>query len=114
MARQELGPLQRKWVEALRSGEYEQGKRFLKADDAYCCLGVACIAFGIPVPSSAARLPEPVQFGMKFHSAYGLLKGDKLDGELRLDFANDYANSTFERIADFVEDHPEAVFTEPA
>lgn len=30
------------WVEALRSGEYKQGKSFLRQDNAYCCLGVAC------------------------------------------------------------------------
>lgn len=32
-----------KWVEALRSGEYKQGKYGLRsADDAFCCLGVLC------------------------------------------------------------------------
>lgn len=31
------------WVEALRSGEYEQGKAVLRTgDNRYCCLGVAC------------------------------------------------------------------------
>jgi hypothetical protein len=29
-----------KWVAALKSGEYEQGKSFLKCDDKFCCLGV--------------------------------------------------------------------------
>lgn len=32
----------RKWVELLRSGEYEQGKRCLRTvNDTFCCLGVA-------------------------------------------------------------------------
>ena len=32
-----------KWVEALRSGKYEQGKRRLKQrDSGHCCLGVLC------------------------------------------------------------------------
>lgn len=35
-----------KWVEALRSGEYEQGRGRLRvtdnAGDSFCCLGVAC------------------------------------------------------------------------
>jgi len=41
----------KKWVEALRSGEYEQGKGILCMDDEisgdwkYCCLGVACDIF---------------------------------------------------------------------
>ena len=31
-----------KWVTALRSGKYEQGRDHLKAGDAFCCLGVLC------------------------------------------------------------------------
>ena len=31
-----------KWVAALRSGEYEQGKGALREHDLYCCLGVLC------------------------------------------------------------------------
>ncbi len=32
-----------KWVKALRSGEYEQGKYVLRTTDGrYCCLGVLC------------------------------------------------------------------------
>jgi hypothetical protein len=31
-----------KWLEALRSGEYEQGMGALKKDGKYCCLGVLC------------------------------------------------------------------------
>lgn len=33
------------WVDALRSGEYEQGDSALKQDDKFCCLGVACDLF---------------------------------------------------------------------
>lgn len=42
----------RLWLQALRSGEYQQGQSYLRRDDKYCCLGVACevaIAHGIPV-----------------------------------------------------------------
>lgn len=32
-----------RWVAALRSGEYQQGRNFLRRDnDTYCCLGVLC------------------------------------------------------------------------
>jgi hypothetical protein len=34
--------LKPKWVEALRSGDYEQIEGFLCADGKYCCLGVLC------------------------------------------------------------------------
>ena len=30
------------WIDALRSGEYEQGQYALKHHDTYCCLGVLC------------------------------------------------------------------------
>jgi len=33
----------KKWIEALRSGKYKQGKQILRSiDDKYCCLGVLC------------------------------------------------------------------------
>lgn len=32
----------RKWVTALRSGNYQQVKRHLSLNGGYCCLGVAC------------------------------------------------------------------------
>ena len=35
----------RKWVEALRSGKYKQGKISLQNANGFCCLGVACDIF---------------------------------------------------------------------
>lgn len=32
----------RKWLKALRSGEYKQGRHALNTNDQYCCLGVLC------------------------------------------------------------------------
>lgn len=41
-----------KWIEALRSGVYEQGKGYLmlrkNQKDKFCCLGVVCVIAGIP------------------------------------------------------------------
>lgn len=34
--------IKQKWLEALRSGKYEQGKYYLNRDGVYCCLGVLC------------------------------------------------------------------------
>lgn len=34
--------MKQKWVEALRSGKYRQGKNYLNANGAFCCLGVLC------------------------------------------------------------------------
>jgi len=30
------------WIEALRSGKYEQGRGALNKDGKFCCLGVLC------------------------------------------------------------------------
>jgi hypothetical protein len=32
----------RKWVNALRSGKYQQTNSYLRDSEGYCCLGVAC------------------------------------------------------------------------
>ncbi len=35
--------LKKRWVEALRSGQYKQGQKQLRPDaDTFCCLGVLC------------------------------------------------------------------------
>lgn len=34
--------MRQKWLNALRSGEYKQGRGNLRVGDEYCCLGVAC------------------------------------------------------------------------
>lgn len=34
--------LKTRWLEALRSGEYKQGRAYLRKDDKFCCLGVLC------------------------------------------------------------------------
>ncbi len=34
--------LKAKWIEALRSGKYKQGKGVLRYGDEFCCLGVLC------------------------------------------------------------------------
>lgn len=36
--------IKKKWLEALRSGKYEQGKKHLRSNgtDQFCCLGVLC------------------------------------------------------------------------
>lgn len=34
--------LKAKWVKALRSGEYKQGRHYLRSNEHFCCLGVLC------------------------------------------------------------------------
>ena len=34
--------IKKRWVDALRSGQYKQGQNRLKSGDRFCCLGVLC------------------------------------------------------------------------
>ena len=34
--------VKQKWIDALRSGKYEQGSEKLRSVEGYCCLGVLC------------------------------------------------------------------------
>ena len=34
--------VKQKWIAALESGDYKQGKNFLKNKNKFCCLGVLC------------------------------------------------------------------------
>lgn len=40
----ELTPVQKVWVQYLRSGEFAQTTGTLRNDEGYCCLGVGCVA----------------------------------------------------------------------
>lgn len=45
---QKLGPNQEKWLQALESGKYNQGKNFLKIKK--IILGIIIVALVLPVP----------------------------------------------------------------
>ncbi len=136
--KQELGPLQREWIEALRSGEFKQTTGCLFRTDGLksgevipnCCLGVACIvaeANGMELKFSesggrmyvegyGSRLPDEVRYALNFHNDLGWLSSPLRIGDeqwTELADAND-SGATFAQIADFAEANPEAVFTGPA
>jgi len=111
-----------KWVDALRSGEYEQGKGGLrkKKDNTFCCLGVACDISGVGDwktdnvwyleyyvdedcgGSSSADLPDQVSDWLGIPSGSPELKtqvGEMTDAIT----LNDDSGYTFSQIADAVE-----------
>ena len=52
-----------KWVAALRSGEYKQGKNRLRnKDNNFCCLGVLCNLHAQAHPEIAAKQTDPCQY----------------------------------------------------
>ena len=50
--------LKAKWVKALRSGKYEQGRYMLRHNNEYCCLGVLCRVAGVRIVAADGILPS--------------------------------------------------------
>jgi hypothetical protein len=118
----------KKWIAALRSGKYAQGRAMLNSMDMkFCCLGVACevaIQAGVPVKkepglygqkfnydTSFTVLPLSVQRWLGLASASGHFKQG---GDCRsLVALNDGGLYTFNDIADIIESIPEGLFSEP-
>lgn len=124
--KQELGPNQRKWVDALRSGEYEQGRRYLRLGNKCCCLGVGCEVFGLErytcenlgdaenkyyYKGYSDVAPSELVSLLALRDRNAKVSGEQVAGFSTLTSANDSGNS-FVTIANFIESHPEAVFTE--
>lgn len=110
--------LKTKWVEALRSGRYKQGRLQLRTDDdCYCCLGVLCEVSGKgqwvrqPVNGSdsecwAYRYGDHSFSGVlpyQLEVESGLSVGGYEVGTGRLIEMNDEDRKTFAEIADFIE-----------
>lgn len=100
----------KKWVAALRSGEYKQCKNRLAHAGRFCCLGVACDISSVPrsVWGKNATLPYPV-IGLRDEQGSYLLSGTGLSHGC-LSGLNDWDNKTFEEIADVIESEPEGLF----
>lgn len=113
--------IKQRWIEALKSGQYWQGKNLLKQEDSegqitYCCLGVLCElyledypeAFGgwvrtekgeFSLDSQGAALPGAVREWSGMESSLGGYGGG---GALFLD--NDTYNKSFGEIAEIIEE----------
>lgn len=106
-----------KWVAALRSGEYKQGKMFLM--DSYgnfCCIGVAGKVCDVPDKILAGRglivCEDAVETDLpiEFNDIPKILKGKSYDGTLirELTDRNDRGVS-FSKIADWIEQNVEFI-----
>lgn len=111
--------IKKKWVAALRSGEYKQGRNSLKNHEGeYCCLGVLCdlaVREGLKVeekfhPSNRQYsfdgdfgfLPLSVrQWAQLSESSPTLTSGEDKE---KLDCLNDLYRLTFNEIADLIEE----------
>ena len=107
-----------RWVEALRSGNYEQGRYNLRRDDQFCCLGVLCDVVKdevgcnwLPAQDSYGtfyRFDEADEVLPKVVAEYAdlqlspRLKTSK--GEVEITIFNDSVEYTFEQLADLIEE----------
>ena len=114
------------WIEALRSGEYEQWQHQLRVKNYFCCLGVACDISRLgkwsltgcyevdeknsqigpgDFSSSRVRLPTLVMNWLGLRSNTGEFKDDSLTIFDSLINRND-EDATFDDIADIIEGEP--------
>jgi hypothetical protein len=112
------------WVEALRSGEYEQTNGYLRTDSGFCCLGVLCdLAVKAGKVEATRRDYGTYQYGAE-KAALGLpsevfewaglpdgnpgvdypgAQSKKLDGFAALADLNDVDELNFRQIADLID-----------
>lgn len=101
-----------KWIAALRSGKYIQGKECLNKDDKFCCLGVLCDICGeyewLPAFLHSPYLSVNSKIDNGCHSFLlpeelkeKLNISDKIQESLTM--MNDEYGKTFEEIANYVE-----------
>ena len=125
----------KKWVKALRSGIYKQGKGHLcnPLTDEYCCLGVAADLYvkevgDITVEDDGSLraydgrdiYPPPAVvewLGLDDSAGRYVKSGDseivvQAGGITTLAYNNDEDNLSFEQIADIIESEPKGLFNE--
>ncbi|MBI2724617.1 MAG: hypothetical protein HYX42_00035 [Polaromonas sp.] len=104
-----------KWVKALRSGEYEQAKKYLRTPDGFCCLGVLCDLHaketGNKWSEDGAYLDDKTHVPQLVCDWSGLVRGGSIEivvgkNKTWLTDHNDGLNTTprtFKEIADAIE-----------
>lgn len=97
--------IKRRWVEALRSGQYIQGrsKLFEEYKGTFCCLGVLCDIQGVPRERTSQYAIAP------FISEAGIPGFEPIQGVISQEEANCLAGmndkgKTFNEIADYIEE----------
>ena len=111
-------PLLRKWIKALRSRKYTQGKCSLVRNygerrPEYCCLGVACVVSGLTNDQIRDRLMlTDFKKGRELHSRLGLtvdkigrveVFGEMVRAQNALADLNDEQGKGFAYIASWIE-----------
>lgn len=97
----------RKWLAALRSGDYDQCQEQLAFDGGFCCLGVACEVGGIPYHSLDGNLPSASHLykylGREGKLCHMTIRHEKSVSVSTLISCNDTLELNFKQIADIIE-----------
>lgn len=100
------------WLEALRSGKYEQGVGSLYEDGKYCCLGVACEELAVTsrrlleaygLPSGLAGAAKYVPGWLVEIESMAIMEKVKASHPTSLVNINDQQQATFDEIADYLD-----------
>jgi hypothetical protein len=95
--------IKEKWLKALRSGEYKQGRNLLYqskidgTEERYCCLGVLCDVLNVPREEIIAKSRSVNVYDL---TGVGLMS---INEARRLSDMND-SGSSFEEIAKVIEE----------
>ena len=106
--------IKQKWVNALRSGDYQQGRNYLRTDNGFCCLGVLCDLYGKENNVEWKLEDGGRNYEFKYHTAvlplpvvewagFGGYNPYIYSRSLTLGELND-GGSTFNEIADVIEE----------
>lgn len=98
--------LKAKWIEALRSGDYEQARGTLYDGEGYCCLGVLCKVAGLTINSDGDGIVGmPIGEHEAYRPIYDLVGGIDRSHSLsmRNDGLDDYPKHSFDEMASFIE-----------
>ena len=103
-------------VIALRSGNYKQGKKALRKDNFFCCLGVACDISGLGEWNNGLYLDKDAYLPLEVMNYYGFVdqtgsfeNPDGINFRISLSSLNDM-KTTFEEIANIIESEPKGMF----
>jgi hypothetical protein len=102
----------RKWVKALRSGKFIQGRSHLKLDGKHCCLGVLCEL--TPYKERFTEMRSSTRVGYNIHlpeeikklvGMQSMNRVFKVEMSASVLAAMNDTGKTFEEIADVIEEH---------
>lgn len=108
-----------KWVDALESGKYKQGKNKLgDHKSGFCCLGVGCKVLKIDYdPRGSLSESFAYSVGLLKHDGYFSQNSlpyyrNTFFGKTALTTINDDTKAGFKRIAKLIKNHPDWLFEE--